>query len=34
VGFTHVALVQVGADTHETFITWARNNLLAAFGSR
>ena len=22
-GFTHVALVQVGADTQESFITWA-----------
>src|SRR6266508_1394244 len=27
-GFTHVALVQVGADTQERFITWAATELL------
>jgi G6PDH family F420-dependent oxidoreductase len=27
-GFTHVALVQVGADTQERFITWAATGLL------
>jgi G6PDH family F420-dependent oxidoreductase len=29
-GFTHVALVQVGADTQEQFITWAATELLPA----
>ena len=29
-GFTHVALVQVGADTQERFITWAATELLPA----
>jgi G6PDH family F420-dependent oxidoreductase len=27
-GFTHVALVQVGADTQEEFISWAATELL------
>jgi G6PDH family F420-dependent oxidoreductase len=27
-GFTHVALVQIGADTQERFITWAATELL------
>jgi hypothetical protein len=27
-GFTHVALVQVGADTQERFISWAATQLL------
>ena len=27
-GFTHVALVQVGGDTQEQFITWAASELL------
>jgi hypothetical protein len=27
-GFTHVAVVQVGADTQERFITWAATELL------
>jgi len=27
-GFTHVALVQVGGDTQEQFITWAATELL------
>ena len=30
-GFTHVALVQVGGDTQEEFITWAATELLPAF---
>jgi hypothetical protein len=30
-GFTHVALVQVGADPPERFITWAAAQLLPAF---
>ena len=29
-GFTHVALVQVGGDTQEEFITWAATELLPA----
>jgi len=29
-GFTHVALVQVGGDTQEQFITWAATDLLPA----
>ena len=29
-GFTHVALVQIGADTQERFITWAATKLLPA----
>jgi G6PDH family F420-dependent oxidoreductase len=29
-GFTHVALVQVGGDTQERFITWAATELLPA----
>jgi hypothetical protein len=29
-GFTHLALVQVGADTQEQFIRWAANQLLPA----
>jgi hypothetical protein len=29
-GFTHVALVQVGGDTQEEFITWAAKDLLPA----
>ncbi|HZA76807.1 MAG TPA: LLM class F420-dependent oxidoreductase [Acidimicrobiales bacterium] len=29
-GFTHVALVQVGADTQEQFISWAATELLPA----
>jgi G6PDH family F420-dependent oxidoreductase len=29
-GFTHVALVQIGADTQERFITWAAAELLPA----
>ena len=29
-GFTHVALVQVGADTQEAFISWAATQLLPA----
>jgi G6PDH family F420-dependent oxidoreductase len=29
-GFTHLALVQVGADTQESFITWAATKLLPA----
>jgi G6PDH family F420-dependent oxidoreductase len=29
-GFTHVALVQVGGDTQEEFITWAAQELLPA----
>ena len=29
-GFTHVALVQVGADTQERFISWAATELLPA----
>ena len=27
-GFTHVALVQVGADTRESYLTWAATRLL------
>ncbi len=30
-GFTHVALVQIGAGTQERFITWAATELLPAF---
>ena len=33
-GFTHVALVQVGADTQEAFISWAAEELLPALRSR
>ncbi len=29
-GFTHVALIQVGADTQEQFISWAATDLLPA----
>jgi hypothetical protein len=29
-GFTHVALVQVGGDTQESFISWAARELLPA----
>jgi G6PDH family F420-dependent oxidoreductase len=29
-GYTHVALVQTGADTQERFITWAATELLPA----
>ena len=29
-GFTHVALVQVGGDTQEHFISWAATELLTA----
>jgi len=29
-GYTHVALVQVGADTQEQFISWAAAELLPA----
>jgi hypothetical protein len=29
-GFTHLALVQVGADTQEQFISWAATQLLPA----
>ncbi len=29
-GFTHVALIQVGGDTQEQFITWAASELLPA----
>jgi zinc-finger binding domain of transposase IS66 len=29
-GFTHVALVQIGGDTQERFITWAATELLPA----
>lgn len=29
-GFTHVALIQVGADTQEQFINWAATGLLPA----
>jgi len=32
-GFTHVALIQVGGDTQEQFITWAAEELLAALRS-
>jgi hypothetical protein len=30
VGFTHVVLVQVGADTQQEFISWAATKLLPA----
>jgi G6PDH family F420-dependent oxidoreductase len=33
VGFTHVALVQVGGDTQEAFIEWAGKELLPALRS-
>jgi G6PDH family F420-dependent oxidoreductase len=33
-GFTHIALVQVGADTQEAFIAWAAEELLPALRSR
>jgi hypothetical protein len=29
-GFTHIALIQVGADTQEEFISWAATELLPA----
>ena len=29
-GFTHLALVQVGGDTQEQFISWAATQLLPA----
>jgi len=29
-GFTHVALVQVGADNQQDFLSWARSELLPA----
>jgi hypothetical protein len=29
-GFTHLALVQVGGDTQEQFISWAATELLPA----
>ena len=29
-GYTHIALVQVGGDTQERFITWAATDLLPA----
>ena len=29
-GFTHIALVQVGADTQEQFMSWAATELLPA----
>jgi hypothetical protein len=29
-GFTHIALVQVGGDTQEQFISWAATELLPA----
>jgi G6PDH family F420-dependent oxidoreductase len=32
-GFTHVALVQIGADTQEQFISWAATELLPALAS-
>jgi len=32
-GFTHIALVQVGADTQEEFISWAASELLPALRS-
>jgi G6PDH family F420-dependent oxidoreductase len=32
-GFTHIALVQVGGDTQEEFITWAATELLPALGA-
>jgi G6PDH family F420-dependent oxidoreductase len=32
-GFTHLALVQVGGETQEQFITWAANDLLPALRS-
>ena len=32
-GFTHLALVQVGADTQERFISWAATKLLPALRS-
>jgi hypothetical protein len=30
-GFTHIALVQVGADSQEAFFSWAATELLPAF---
>ena len=33
-GFTHIALVQVGADTQENFMTWAATELLPALRAR
>jgi G6PDH family F420-dependent oxidoreductase len=33
-GFTHVALIQVGADTQEQFISWAATELLPALRAR
>jgi hypothetical protein len=29
-GFTHLALIQVGGDTQEQFMTWAATELLPA----
>ena len=29
-GYTHIALVQVGADSQEAFISWAATKLLPA----
>ena len=33
-GFTHVALIQVGAETQEQFIAWAATELLPALRAR
>jgi G6PDH family F420-dependent oxidoreductase len=33
-GFTHIAVVQVGAETQEQFMTWAANELLPALRAR
>jgi G6PDH family F420-dependent oxidoreductase len=33
-GFTHIALVQVGAETQEQFMTWAATELLPALRAR
>ena len=32
-GYTHIALVQVGADSQEEFISWAASELLPALRS-
>jgi hypothetical protein len=32
-GFTHIALVQIGTDTQEQFISWAATQLPALRGS-
>jgi hypothetical protein len=29
-GFTHIALIQVGADSQESFISWSATELLPA----